>query len=130
MDFLNRPTPYGGLPGPSSGVPDFVTVDDVPAPSGALVSLGVSASGPVTVDLDSESPHILVNAPTGLGKSAIARSVGVQRAAAGDVLVILDVKMHSHRWARELSPVAHYADTASGVGQALVNLSWELHRRL
>lgn len=129
MDFLNRPTPYGGLPGPSAGVPDFVTVDDVPAPSGALVSLGVSASGPVTVDLDSESPHILVNAPTGLGKSAIARSVGVQRAAAGDVLVILDVKMHSHRWARELSPVAHYADTASGVGQALVNLSWELHRR-
>lgn len=129
MEFLNATNPYSGLGGKSSDIPDLVQLSDVPAPSASGVVLGIGASGPVTVDLDDESPHILVNAPTGLGKSGVARSVGVQRAAQGDLVVFLDVKMHSHRWVRGLEPIAHYADTDADVGATLVNLGMELHRR-
>lgn len=126
MDFLNRPTQYGSGGG---SVPEFVTIDDVPAPSGSSVSLGVGPGGPVTIDLDSESPHILVNAPTNKGKSAVARSVAVQRLALGDLVVVLDRKMHSHRWARGLAPLVHYADDVASIGSALINLGHELRRR-
>ena len=129
MEWMSRPNPYSGLGGTPVDIPDFVTIDDVPERSGPVVHLGVGAKGPVSVDLDSESPHILVNAPTGLGKSAVARSIAVQRLSAGDVAVILDVKMHSHKWARKLSPIVHYADTHTEVGRSLVNLGMELHRR-
>lgn len=129
MDWLNAPNPYSGLGGKSSDIPELVGLSDVPAPSASGVVLGMGTDGPVTVDLDAESPHILVNAPTGLGKSAVARSVAVQRLAQGDIVVVLDVKMHSHKWARDLSPLVHYADTDASVGATLVNLGRELHRR-
>lgn len=129
MEWLNHPNPYTGLGGQVTDIPDFVTLDDVPAPSRSLLHLGVGAKGPVSVDLDSESPHLLVNAPTNLGKSAVARSIGVQRLRQGDLVVILDRKMHSHRWARKLAPLVHYADTTELIGSALVNLGRELHRR-
>lgn len=93
------------------------------------MSLGLGSAGPVTVDLESESPHILVNAPTGLGKSSVARSVAAQRLSLGDVVVVLDRKMHSHKWARDLEPLAHYADDTASIGHVLVNLGRELHRR-
>lgn len=129
MDWLNSPNPYSGLGGHSSEIPEFVTIDDFPPPGDSSVTLGVGVKGPVSFSLDSESPHILVNAPTGQGKSAVARSVGVQRAAQGDILVVLDRKMHSHMWARQLSPLVHYADTTELIGHTLVNLGRELQRR-
>lgn len=129
MDWLNAPNPYSGLGGKSSDVPDLVSLADVPKCSASNVVLGVGTDGPVSVDLDSESPHVLVNAPTGMGKSAVARSVAVQRLSQGDLVVMLDVKMHSHVWSRELSPNVHYADTDAAVGAALMNLGRELHRR-
>lgn len=129
MDFMRRPTPYSGLGGSVSGIPDFVGVDDAPPSGGGSVSLGVGVSGPVLFDLDAESPHVLVNAPTGLGKSTVARSVAVQRLMAGDCVVVLDRKMHSHRWARSLAPLVHYADTVPDIGSALINLGGELERR-
>lgn len=130
MDWMSRPNAYSGLGGSSSGIPEFVALEDVPPPGEHSVSLGVGTKGPVTVDLKAESPHILVNAPTGLGKSAVARSVAVQRMAQGDVVVFLDRKMHSHRWARPLAPLTLcYADTTESIGAALVNLGRELSRR-
>lgn len=128
MDWINRPTPYQGLGGHSSDIPDYVTVDDVPEPGETSVSLGVSASGPVKVDLV-RSPHILVNAPTNLGKSTVARSIAVQRLSQGDQVVILDRKMHSHSWARSLAPLVHYADDTASIASTLVRLDWELDRR-
>lgn len=127
MDFMNSPNPYSGMGSKSSDIPDLVTDMPDSLPSG--VTLGIGADGPVTVDLDSESPHILVNAPTGQGKSAVARSVAVQRLVQGDLVIVLDKKMHSHRWARDLAPNAFYADTEPAIGSALVNLGFELHRR-
>ncbi len=126
---MNSPNPYSGMGGKSSDLPDYVCLSDIPEATGSNVILGMGNEGPVSVDLDGESPHILVNAPTGLGKSAVARSVAVQRLAQGDLVVMLDVKMHSHRWARDLAPLVHYADTDAEVGSALVNLGRELHRR-
>lgn len=128
MEFMNSPNPYSGMGGKSSDIPDLVT--DVPEPSASgLIVLGEGVDGPVTVDLDDESPHVLVNAPTGNGKSAVARSVAVQGLAHGDLVVFLDVKMHSHRWARQLAPNIFYADTDASVGAALVNLGRQLHHR-
>ena len=129
VEWMSRPNAYSGLGGNSSDIPSFVTIDDVPAATETSVSLGVGAKAPVTVDLESESPHILVSAPTNLGKSTVARSIGVQRLSKGDVLVILDRKMHSHRWARPLAPLVYYADTTPMIGHSLVNLGHELHRR-
>lgn len=129
MDWMSAPNPYSGVGGKSSDVPDLVEWDDVPECTASSVVLGVGPDGPVSVDLDAESPHILVNAPTGMGKSAVARAVAVQRLSQGDLVVVLDVKMHSHLWARGLEPLIHYADTDSSVGAALVNLGRELHRR-
>lgn len=129
MDFMSAPNPYSGMGGASVDIPDHVELSDVPEASSSLVHLGVNADGPESVDLDSESPHILVNAPTGQGKSAVARSIAVQRLTLGDLVVILDRKMHSHRWAYGLEPVTHYADDEPSIGAALVNLGRELHRR-
>lgn len=127
MDFMSSPNPYSGMGSKSSDIPDLVT--DMPESTPSNIVLGIGSEGPVTVDLDSESPHVLVNAPTGKGKSAVARSIAVQRLTQGDLVIILDVKMHSHRWARALAPNAFYADTDAAVGAALVNLGYELHRR-
>lgn len=129
MDWMSSPNPYSGLGGVSAEIPGMVTLSDVPEPSASSVVLGVGADGPLAVDLDEESPHILVNAPTGEGKSAVARSVAAQCLARGDLVVVLDKKMHSHRWARGLEPLTHYADTAATVGASWVNLGFELHRR-
>lgn len=126
---MNQPNPYTGLAGQTSNVPEFVTLDELPDVDSSKLTLGIGVDGPVTVDLDSESPHILVNAPTGKGKSTVARSLAVQSLARGDLVVFLDRKMHSHMWARPLSPLVHYADTAESIGSALVNLGRELHRR-
>lgn len=128
MEFMNAPNPYAGLGGPTSDIPGSVVFDDSHVWDTA-VQLGVGADGPVLVDLDSESPHILVNAPTGFGKSTVARNVAVQRAAQGDLVVVLDRKMHSHPWARGLAPLTHYADDIPSIGSALFNLGRELHRR-
>lgn len=129
MDWMNAPNPYSGMGGTSVDIPDHVGLSDVPEASSSLVYLGVDANEPVSVDLDSESPHVLVNAPTGKGKSAVARSIAVQRLALGDLVVILDRKMHSHRWAYGLEPVTHYADNEADIGRSMINLGRELHRR-
>lgn len=134
MDWLSGTNPYQGASTPQKGFPSILPIAEATdwlAECGpAEVFLGVNALGePITVDLDAESPHILVSAPTGRGKSGIARSIAMQRLSVGDVCVFLDVKRHSHRWAKGLDPVVHYAREAQEIGGALVNLGREVHRR-
>lgn len=126
--------PYAGVSSPQKGFPSILPFNEATdwiesvGPSGVV--LGVDSLGqPITTDLDDDSPHILVSAPTGRGKSAIARSVAVQRLARGDIVVFLDIKRHSHRWAQALAPNVHYAKSVQDIGGALVNLGRELHRR-
>lgn len=134
MEWLNRDNPFANAPNSSAGLPSVLpwneATDMIEGCPGASAFLGVSGpSEPVTVDLESESPHVLVNMPTGVGKSSVARSLAVQRLSRGDVCVILDRKMHSHRWARGLAPLTHYADDVPSIAQALFNMGNELQRR-
>lgn len=133
MDW-NGTSPYGGVSGSQKEFPSVLPLSEatdwIEGTSSAEVLLGVDALGdPVTVDLDSEDPHILVSARTGRGKSAIARSVAVQRLAKGDLVVFLDLKRHSHRWAQALAPNVRYAKEIQGIGHDLCSLGHELHRR-
>lgn len=134
MDWLQGSGPYSGMSTPQSEFPSVLPMNEVTDYLAALgeseILLGVDGEGnPVTEDLDSDSPHILVSASTGAGKSAFARSMAVQRLAKGDLCVFLDIKRHSHRWAKKLSPLVHYAADASQIGDALVNVGREVHRR-
>lgn len=134
MDWMKGPGPYSGTSTPQSEFPSVLPLseatDFLSACGESELFLGVDGEGgPVTENLDADSPHILVSASTGAGKSAFARSVAVQRLARGDLVVVLDIKRHSHRWAKGLAPLVHYAADAPQIGDALVNLGRELHRR-
>lgn len=134
MNWNEGTNPYAGVSTPQKGFPSILPLNEatdwISETSASGVLLGVDSLGkPIRVDLDSESPHILISAPTGRGKSGIARSVAVQRLAQGDMVVVLDVKRHSHRWAQRLAPNVHYAKSVQEIGGALVNLGRELHRR-
>ncbi|MGW3985022.1 helicase HerA domain-containing protein [Streptomyces mirabilis] len=82
----------------------------------------------VSVDLDAESPHILVSASTGGGKSVITRTMAAQMLHNGSQLVVLDFKRHSHKWARGLPNVAYCRDIED-IHDALVHLGREGHHR-
>lgn len=134
MEFLQGTNPYAGVSSVQKEFPSVLpwseATDWLEALAPAEVLLGVDGTGqPLTVDLDSESPHILVSAPTGRGKSAVARSVAVQRLMVGDLVVFLDIKRHSHRWANKLAPNVHYSKDAQDIGGNLVALGQEVHRR-
>ncbi|MFD8117071.1 P-loop NTPase family protein [Streptomyces microflavus] len=91
--------------------------------------LGVDGEGnPIAVDLDSDSPHVLVSAASGGGKSVILRSIASQVMGNGGKAVFLDLKRHSHRWAKNL-PNAAYAQTLPEIGNALISIGAEVHRR-
>jgi len=134
MDWLKGPGPYAGATTPQFDFPSVLPLSEasdwLADCRESEILLGVDGDQqPVKVDLSADSPHLLVSASTGAGKSAIARSVAVQRLARGDVVIFLDVKRHSHRWAKALAPAVHYAPDVPSVGDALVNLGRELHRR-
>ena len=134
MEWLKGPGPYSGASTPQSDFPSVLPLNEatdfLSALSDSEILFGVDGDGePVVQDLNADSPHILVSASTGAGKSAVARSLAVQRLSRGDTVVFLDVKRHSHRWAKSLAPLIHYAPDVPSVGDALVQLGREVHRR-
>lgn len=134
MEWFNAPNPYQGLTAQHSDFPSILPLSEatdwVADLKESEVLLGVDGKGrPLTADFDAESPHILVSAPTGAGKSSVARSVAVQRLMKGDMVVVLDIKRHSHRWARNLAPNVIYAKDPQDIGGTLVRLGMEVRRR-
>lgn len=134
MDWLSGPNPYAGMSAGHSDFPSTLPYNEATDWIGDLgsseVLLGVDGTGrPLTANLDSDSPHILINAPTGRGKSAVARSIAVQRLTRGDVVAFLDVKRHSHRWAQKLAPNVQYFKEVQDIGGALTRLGLEVRRR-
>jgi hypothetical protein len=83
---------------------------------------------PVSVDLDAESPHILVSASTGGGKSVILRLIMAQGLHRGAFGVICDIKRHSHKWARGIDAIDYHRD-ATDIHDALIALAVEGERR-
>jgi Rad3-related DNA helicase len=134
FDFTSGPYSGLGTPQQSIGFPGILGLDLAGELIGSMadgvVLLGVDGSGqPITVDLNSESPHVLINAGTGGGKSVTARSFACQVAVQGGMVVILDRKQHSHRWASKLRPNVSQALAPGEIGNALVQLGKELHKR-
>lgn len=91
--------------------------------------IGFGAGGRiVSVDLDAESPHILVNASTGGGKSVTLRCIACQMLHHGSHVFVLDTKRISHPWARGVPNVTYCADIAD-IHDQLIALGMEGRRR-
>jgi hypothetical protein len=79
--------------------------------SAPIIGLG-SGNRIVSVDLDADSPHILVNASTGGGKSATLRCIACQMLHHGSLVFVLDTKRISHPWAHGIDGVTYCRDIA------------------
>lgn len=97
------------------------------AESAPLIGIGPKGRQ-VSVDLDAESPHILVSASTGGGKSVITRTMASQLLHNGGQLLVLDFKRISHRWASRLPQVTYCKDIGE-IHDALVAVGQMGHRR-
>lgn len=95
--------------------------------SAPVIGIG-SAGRIVTVDLDEESPHILVNASTGGGKSVTLRCIACQMLHHGSLVFVLDTKRISHPWASGLPGVTYCRDIAD-IHDQLIALGQEGRRR-
>lgn len=83
---------------------------------------------PVPVDLEADSPHILVSAGTGAGKSVLLRAILSQGLAKGGYGIVFDMKKVSHMWASNLGN-CEYHRTAEAVHERLLSLQREVDRR-
>ncbi|MFJ8663461.1 hypothetical protein [Streptomyces sp. NPDC093795] len=83
----------------------------------------------MSVDRDHDSPHALISAGTGGGKSTILRTIACQFSHNGAQAHILDFKRISHTWARGIPGVNYCRDIAE-IHDALIELGAEGHRRI
>ncbi|WP_331750622.1 FtsK/SpoIIIE domain-containing protein [Streptomyces sp. NBC_00046] len=96
---------------------------------GSKVLIGLGTDGqPVCVDLDAESPHVLVCSASGGGTSTTLRTLAAQLLHHGAHALVLDLKRVSQQWARGLPTVTYCRDIAD-IHDALVGLRAELKRR-
>ncbi|MGW6248041.1 pRL2-11 [Streptomyces roseolus] len=119
----DRPPTSLGLDDP--GVRDLLASVPESAP---LIGLGAGRKK-VSVDLDHDSPHVLISAGTGGGKSTILRTIACQFLHNGAQAHILDFKRISHTWARGIPGVTYCRDI-SDIHDALIDLGAEGHRRI
>lgn len=85
--------------------------------------IGVSSGGAIiTADLEDDSPHLLVSAGTGAGKSSLTRLIGCQAIRSGGQLIVLDAKRTSHSWAKRINGVT-YCKTIPEIHDALVTVA-------
>lgn len=96
--------------------------------SAPLIGLGANKTR-VSVDLDAESPHVLISASTGGGKSTILRCITSQFLHNGAEAVVLDYKRISHGWVRGVPGVTYCRDIAE-IHDALIRLGEEGRRRI
>ncbi|MDX3528204.1 hypothetical protein P1P75_17610 [Streptomyces sp. ID05-39B] len=93
-----------------------------------LIGLGTDRQ-PVCVDLDTDSPHVLVCSAAGGGTSTTLRTLTAQLLHHGGRALVLDTKRISQQWARALPTVTYRRDIAD-IHDALVGLRAELKRRI
>lgn len=118
---------------PEPQAPGSVSFQDVAElvrnTSGTTPLIGLTKRNqPVYLDLEDDSPHILVSAGSGGGKSVLAKAVIAQALRHGDRVVICDRKRMSHKWAKDLPGVEYHRDVAD-IHKALIELSSEGDRR-
>ena len=96
-------------------------------PSAPLIGL-THGNRAVAVDLDDESPHVLLSAGTGGGKSSTIRAIAAQLMHHGAACWVIDAKRHSHAWLRDVPGVRYFRDIGE-IHHALVALGVEGERR-
>jgi hypothetical protein len=82
----------------------------------------------VTFSLEEDSPHVLIAASSGIGKSVLAKTIIVQALMSGAVVIVLDKKRTSHPYLRGLPNVLYVKDIKD-IHDVLVMLEVELERR-
>lgn len=82
----------------------------------------------VSADFDADSPHVLISAGSGGGKSTIVRALVAQGLHNGAVAVVCDIKRISHAWTRGM-PNVHYARDIAEIHDTLIAVKAELDRR-
>lgn len=93
------------------------------------VLLGLTRGGePVWVDLDKKSPHILMSAGTGSGKTVALAGITAQLMFHDADVVVLDYKELSHIWLRDLAGV-RYAREIGEIHDTALWLGEEMMRR-
>ena len=83
---------------------------------------------PSILDLDADAPHIGFSMATNAGKSTTVRGLLLQHLHRGGIALVLDPKMDSQLWCRDL-PNVLYADTPEEIHAALLWLAEEVDRR-
>jgi hypothetical protein len=83
----------------------------------------------ICLDFDNESPHLMVSAAAGAGKSTLIKCVLCQRMHHGNGLIVLDFKRISQRWAHNL-PGALYAWNIKDIHDLAIRIGEELEYRI
>lgn len=117
-----------GEPPPAVVLPAGIRAE-VEAAAEHEVIMGIGRKGQITaVSVDNDSPHVGLSMGSGDGKSVTARNMAVQLLYHGALVVVLDLKLISHMWARGLPNVA-YAGTPDEIEAVMVWLAGEVTRR-
>lgn len=129
---LSGRKPYGqfALPAkPPSAVSfaDMTATADTAADTEIVMGQGTRGQV-VTFDLSQESPHALLGAGSGAGKSELLAWMVGQFMRRGYGVLVLDAKFVSHMWLRRV-PGVLYAAESEELHEALVWLDGELLRR-
>lgn len=97
------------------------------AESAPVIGLG-RAGTMIGADFDADSPHVLVSAGSGGGKSTIVRSLLAQALHKGAVGVVCDIKRISHSWTRGM-PNVIYCRNIPEIHNMLIAVKAEVDRR-
>lgn len=95
--------------------------------SSPLIGIG-RKNASVSADFEADSPHALVSAGSGGGKSTIVRLLICQNLHNGALAVICDIKRISHAWARGL-PNVRYCRSIAEIHDTLILVKAEVDRR-
>lgn len=109
------------------GFADIIELINKAADTAPIIGLA-AGDRPISIDLESESPHVLVSAGSGAGKSVLLRTILSQGLAKGGYGIILDIKKVSHMWANNI-PNCEYHRTAEAIHDRLISLKAEIDRR-
>lgn len=90
--------------------------------------LGLSATGPVSLNLDTDAPHVAISCGPGAGKSIFIRAIIAHLLHHGVQVIVLDVKQTSQRWCKDL-PGVRYCRTGEEMSEALLDVGEECGRR-
>jgi hypothetical protein len=95
--------------------------------SAPLIGFGRAASK-ISADWDADSPHALMSAGSGGGKSTVIRCLFTQGLHNGAIGIVLDLKRISQAWARGL-PNVIYCRSIAEIHNMLIALGAEVGRR-